>query len=370
MSSVMSRATYRCPPMRDVVDALTAIPDRGACTDAERRAALWVHDDLRRRRCEPWVETVWVRPQWQWSLVWHGALGVAVSLASTAVPAVGLGGALLALSLGLELAGFPVLTRFFYRRATQLVVAEPPGDGIALWLVAHTDAPRCGGAFRERWRRLARRLFPLWLTVAAFLAVTALAAVRATGTEEAWVGAVQLLPTVVLLAAAAVALDSVLSGWSPGASDAAGLAVALAVHEELTTRAPHRLSAGLLVAGAGELFPYGFRVWRRAEKPAAAATVVIELGPCGSGAVAWSTANAQLAQACGDAGERLPARRPTAASRTLPSLYVRTVGAGGVPQRVRTEHDTAAAVDDATLDVVYDFVLDTVERLDATLRRA
>src|SRR4051812_42685321 len=126
--------------MRDVVDALTAIALRGACTDAERRAALWLHDDLRKRRYEPWVETVWVRPQWHWSLVWHGALGVAVSLASTAVPAIGLGGAALALSLGLELAGFPVLTRLFYRRATQLVVVEPPPRGIRLWLVAHTDA--------------------------------------------------------------------------------------------------------------------------------------------------------------------------------------------------------------------------------------
>jgi hypothetical protein len=93
---------------------------------------------------------------------------------------------------------------------------------------------------------------------------------------------------------------------------------------------------------------------------------MIELGPCGSGEVAWWTHNPQLREAC--AGTGLPARRPTATSRTLPSLYVRTVGAGGVPQRVRTEHDTAAAVDEAALDAVYDFVLDAVDRLDAALR--
>jgi hypothetical protein len=353
--------------MHDVVDALTAIPRRGACTDAERRAALWLHDDLRKRRYEPWVETVWVRPHWHWSLVWHGALGVAASLASTAVPAIGLAGAVLALSLGLELVGFPVMSRLFYRRATQLVVAEPEPRGVRLWLVAHTDAPRCGGAFRERWRRLARRVPVTWLVVAALVAVTALAAIRAAGTEAEWVGVVQLFPTVVLLATAAAALDSVLSDLSPGASDAAGVAVALALHEELTTRAPSRLSTGLLLAGAGEAFPFGYRAWRRSEKPEAEETVIVELGPCGSGAVAWSTANPQLAQACGDAGRRLPARRPTTLSRALPSLYVRTVGAGGVPQRVRTEHDTAAAVDDATLDAVYDFVLDAVDRLDAAL---
>jgi hypothetical protein len=34
---------------------------------------------------------------------------------------------------------------------------------------------------------------------------------------------------------------------------------------------------------------------------------------------------------------------------------------------VRTEHDTAAAIDDAALDAVYDFVLATVDRLDTAL---
>lgn len=355
--------------MRDVVEALSAIPGRGACTDAERRAALWLHDDLRKRRYDPWMETVWVRPQWQWSAFWHGTLGVAASLASTAVPAAGLAGIVLALSLGLELLGIPVLSRLFYRRATQLVVVEPPGDGVRVWLLAHTDAPRCGGAFRERWRRLGRAVPAGWVVVAALLAVVALAAVRASGAEGSGIGVAQVVPTFVLLGAAAIALDSVLSDWSPGASDAGGVAAALAIHEELTTRAPRRLSVGLVLAGAGEAFPLGYGVWRRTEKPVAAETVVVELGPCASGTVAWATHNDQLAAAC-TSGTRLPVRRPTSLSRRLPSLYVRTVGPGGVPPRVRTEHDTPDTVSDATLEAVYDFVLDAVDRLDASLTRS
>ncbi|MEA2125670.1 MAG: hypothetical protein QOI80_2452, partial [Solirubrobacteraceae bacterium] len=294
--------------MRDVVEALTGIPDRGACTDAERRAALWLHGDLRKRGYEAWVETVWVRPQWAWSLVWHGALGVAVSLVSTAVPEVGLGAILLAVSLALELVGVPVLSRLFYRRATQLVVVEPPGAGIKLWLVAATDAPRCGAGFRERWRRLLRRLPALWLAVASLVAVAILGALRTAGIEGGAIGAVQLVPTVLLLACAAVALDALLSDWSPGASEAGGVAVALALHEELTRRAPARLSVGLLLCGAGATFPYGFRAWRRSEKPVPADTVIVELGPCGSGEVAW-TARHPLLVAAAD-GRRLPARRP------------------------------------------------------------
>jgi hypothetical protein len=368
--AVGGRPGIMARPMRDVVETLTGFEGRGACTDAERRAAVWLHDDLRARGYEAWVETVWVRPQWAWMLVWHGALGVVASLVATAVPAVGLAGIVLALSLGLELRGVPVLTRLFYRRATQLVVVEPPAAApVRLWLVAHTDAPRGGGAFRERWRRWTARAWPglAWWVVGALLWVVVMGAIRAAGADGGWIGAVQLVPTVALLAAAAVALDVVLSAWTPGASDAGGVAVALALHEELTRRAPARLSVGLVLAGAGEAFPYGFRAWRRAERPAAADSVVVELGPCGSGAVAWTSRHPQLVAAA--PGGQTPAHRPTAATRSLPSLYVRTVGAGGVPPRVRTEHDTAAAVDDAALDAVYDFVLEVVDALDESLAR-
>jgi hypothetical protein len=329
--------------MRDVVEALTAFRDRGACTDAERRAALWLHDDLRTRGYEAWVETKWVRPQWAWSLVWHGALGVALSLASTAVPEVGVGAVLLALSLGLEFLGVPVLARLFYRRATQVVVVEPPGPGISLYLVAHTDAPRGG---------LGSRLLPVvWLAVVALVGVAMLGAARTAGSEGTWVGAIQLVPTVVLLAFAAASLDSLLSSWPPGAADAGGVGVALALHEELTRQAPSRLSVGLLLCGAGEGWPHGFRAWRRSEKPSPEGTVIIELGPCGSGDVLWDTRQPQLAEAA--AGRRVRARRPTTLSWRLPTLYVRT--------------DGRTTVDQPGLDAVYEAVLDTIDRLDEAL---
>ncbi len=348
--------------MRDVVDNLTQFTGRGACTDAERRAARWLHDDLLARGYDPWMETVWVRPQWAWSLVWHAGLGVAVSLAATAVPAIAAGAVVLALSW--VLGG---LVRLFYRRATEIVVVEPPrADAISLWLIAHTDAPRCGAGFRERWRRWLAKAHPTWLLLGLLLAIAVIGALRAAGVEGRAIGAVQLIPTVGLLACAAVALDSVLSDWSPGASDAAGVAVALALHEELTRRPPSRFSVGLVLAGAGEAWPHGFRRWLRSEQRSSEDTVLVELGPCGSGSVAWSTRHPQIATAGGPEGRRT-VRRPTARTRGLGWLYLRTVGTGGVPARVRTEHDVAAAVDDAAMEAAYDFVLATVDRLDAAL---
>lgn len=355
------------PYMRDVVDALSSFPGRGACTDAERRAALWVHDDLRARRYDAWVETVWVRPQWALVLLLHAAAGVAVSLTATALA---LPAAIAALAVAASYV-LGALARLFYRRATQLVVVEPaPHAQISLWLVAHTDAPRCGAAFRERWRRWAARVHPSWLLVGGLLAVAALAGVRALGVEGEWLGAVQIVPTIVLLGVAAVALDVLLSPWSPGASDgASGVAVALALHEELTQRPPQRLAVGLILAGAGEAYGFAFRAWRRSERPVPDDTVIVEIGPCGSGSPAWSARHPLLVEAC--AGTRqLRAARPTAAGRPLPSLYVRGVGPGGVPPRVRTPHDTAAAVDEGALEATYDFVLDAVDRLDTALVRS
>ena len=253
----------------------------------------------------------------------------------------------------------PVLARLFFRRATQTVVVEPPGDGIRVWLVARTDTDRSGAAFRERWRRWTRRLPVPWLVVVALLWVVAMGAVRASGAEGAWVGAVQLVPTAVLLAAAAVALDHVLSDWTPGAASAGGVAVALALHEELTRRAPERLSVGLLLCP-----PAAFRAWRRSERPVAADTVMVELGACGGGEVAWATRHPQLVAAAGDRGRRLTARRTP-----LPTIAVSTVSPGGVPARIFSSHDTADAVDEAALDAVYDFALETIDRLDASLTR-
>ena len=55
---------------------LSRFEARGPCTDAERRAAGWLHDDLRANGHEAWVETHWVRPQWALSLALHATVGV------------------------------------------------------------------------------------------------------------------------------------------------------------------------------------------------------------------------------------------------------------------------------------------------------
>src|SRR3954454_11402278 len=113
--------------LADVVEDLCRFERRGSGRDAERRAAVWLHDDLRARGHEAWVETVWVRPHWWWSLGLHGLVGVAASLVSTAMPVAGAAAAAVAfVSYLLEVAGAGTLLGLVrFRRATQLVVVEP-----------------------------------------------------------------------------------------------------------------------------------------------------------------------------------------------------------------------------------------------------
>jgi hypothetical protein len=216
----------------------------------------------------------------------------------------------------------------------------------------------------------------VWVAIA-LAAVVAACAARVAGAEGNLVGALQFVPTVVLLLAATAALDIGLSEVSHGASDdASGVAIAIALHEELTAGPPERLSAGLLLAGAGELFPLALRAHLRAERPAAEATVLLELGPCGGGAPAWHTHHPQLAAAAGAVSEpaapRRRVNRPTATGAAhalgLPAIFVRCLDARGISPRARTARDTPDALDDDAMETAVDFCLALVDGVDAELR--
>jgi hypothetical protein len=242
--------------MRSAVDGLCSFTGRGACTDAERRAAVWLHDELRSRGHEAFVETRWVRPQRAFTLALGALLAVIGSLVSTASPVAGLAVAGAgALVLALHWAAVPL--PFLPRRATQDVLS---GDA-PLVVAAAYDAPRRGLVLNDRWRRFLR---PRSGAVLCGLAVTAAAGARVAELDAGWLGAAQLVPTVVLLVAVAAAADIMLSGWSPGANDnASGVAVALALHDEL---AP---DVALLLVGAGHAVRRG--------------GIALEIGPCGAG---------------------------------------------------------------------------------------
>jgi hypothetical protein len=361
------------------IERLTAIAGRGAGTDAERRAAVWLERDLDERGHAAWAETFWLRPGWAWPVVLAAALGAGGSLAAVAWPLAGLIAAVLAaVSLALEGAGLTsplrLLTR---RRATQNVVALPePHDGVTLLVCAPYDAPRRGLVLNDRWRALAARLGDArpWLAGCA-LVIAACAAARQSGVDAIWLGAVQLVPTIVLIAALAAAVDIALSDFSPGAGPASAAAVALAVHEELAAD-PEAMPAGLILYGAGASGPHALRAQLRREKADRRRTVVLELGPCTSGEPAWRTRHPQLRRAAGLAAGalelELPRRRPRPARgvRSLPAVRIACLDARGIAARSHQPDDTAEAADVAATERAIDLALGIADALAAELASA
>ena len=339
--------------MRSVVDGLCSFAGRGACTDAERRAALWLHG---RVRTQAYVETVWVRPQ-RWAVLALGCLlCVAGGLVAVAAPIAGLVAAAIgALSLCVEALGWVGPVRYLFpRRATQHVLTAGHERGVPLVIAAAYDVPRRGLVLNERWRRW--RLPPAALP-ACGVAVAGTAAARLAGVEAGWLGAVQLVPTIALLVALAAAVDVGLSDWAPGANDnASGVAVALAVFDELERVPPHALAPALLLVGAG-------RTVRRAARGYVEG-VLLELGPCGLGRPAVRARHPQAVAAAERAAAALGARvggpRPAAAG-----VRIACVDERGVVPRAHQADDTV--VEEASMEAALDLALGVVDALDGAL---
>ena len=242
-------------------------------SEAERAAA---------RRLAAWLrargDAAEVRPRraWPQALAATGvgaAIGAGGSLLSVVSAPAGLACAAVgALVVTLEAAGIagPVRLLFPAREIADVYVA-PDDVGRALVVCAGFGSSRQGLRRVPRW----------WLLGAAALVLAACVA-RAGGVGGLWLGLVQLIPTIVLLAAVAGAIDAGLAGWGPGERDAA--AVAVAVHDELAARPPASLSPALLLYGAA--------------RPRLEAAVVLEIRP-GAGVTARDPAVRRATDALG-----------------------------------------------------------------------
>ena len=151
--------------------ALTAFDGRGAGTDAERRAAGWLAQQIRLGRREARLEAFWCRPNWALAHAWHCLLAVAGSLLMVSHPMVGGALVLVALLSVLAdgLAGHSLGRRLTPERASQNVVSPAPARGgasppppadppVRLIVTANYDAGRTGLAYRDLLRVPAARL--------------------------------------------------------------------------------------------------------------------------------------------------------------------------------------------------------------------
>lgn len=390
-----------------IVTGLARVAPRGPGTDAERRAARWLaavlREDLDR---DADVETVWVRPAQALVVALHAAVGVAGSVVAVTRPAIGLGLALAALvSWVLDGLGIVHLgRRLTPARATQNLVSPPTAATrsgrqriVRLVIAASYDAGRGGLARREAARRLVARARGLTggrlpgagtFVAAGLAAVAALAGLRLAGIEGTWVGAVQLVPTVGLMAALALAVDTALARTVPGAGDpASGAAVAIALAGALDRDPPRHLGVELVLAGAGEGPSLGMREFVRARRGRwrPEATAVLHVAACGRGRPRWWTSDGPvvpqrlhptLAGLAADVAADHDARPHRGRGATgawrarragWPAIAVGCLADDAWPPDSHTARDTADRVDPAAMRAALEFSLDLVRELDEDL---
>jgi hypothetical protein len=383
----------------EITRELAAIAGRGPCTDAERRAARALARRLRAAGRRPRTETVWVRPQWPWIWLLHAVLGIAGSVVSVDSPVVGLSIAGAAALSGLgELTGRArVVALLWPRRATQNLVSGPPDDRapVKLIVAAPYDAARSAtGAARMlsgadgRIRHLlgGRWPSPLGLLALALVAIAGCAGARVAGVEAEWLGAVQLVPTVVCIVATALLVDLAIAPPTRGANaNASAAAVAIALVAALDARPPRRLDVELVLTGAGDGPALGMRAYVAARRRGAKAEriAVLAIEPSAGGEANYWTHDgpllgtrlhprlARLAAEAGGRGHR--GRGITGALRARqagwPAIAVGALDARGRAPRARERTDTAEHADEAAMGAALDLALKVVRRLDEDLAR-
>jgi hypothetical protein len=404
-----SRRMDALDPMA-IVRALTGCANRGAGSDAERRAANWLATQCSAVGHEVEIDTFWCRPNWALAHLWHVGLALAGSLITLASPIVGI--VLLTIALvsvsADAISGTSLGRRLSPERASQNVIASTRGDTAAtaprveLVLTANYDAGRVGLAYRlraltARPTQLIHGLTPGWLgwLSVAIVWLLAVAILRQAGHTSQVVGALQLPPTVGLLLGFALLLELATADWSPAAGDnATGVAAVLQVASALSAAPPQHLRVKVVLAGAGDAEQIGLRRHLSARRRTprrlrpvrsrTADTVVLAVAATGNGTPYWRHGDgallplrysallrrlaAQIAEAeahmqahprrgRGNAGA-LPAR-----AAGLPALTI-----GGDPlSRSHMKTDAPDAVDPQAIERTAQFALLLIDAIDTAV---
>lgn len=409
----------------ETVTGLAQFDRRGAGTDSERRAALWLCGELQASGHDARLETFWCRPSWAFAHAWHVALGLAGSLVAVSHPSIG--GAMILVAILSVIAdavtGLSPGRRLTPERASQNVVvdggaeagagvvagadagggAAGVGDGrVRLIVTANYDAGRMGLAYRDRVRAACARLrsltgglSPGWLgwLVIGLVWLLAVAILRLEGTRGTTAGIAQLLPTVALVIVLAMLIELASADFGPAAGDnGSGVATALALARALDAGPPARLTVELVLQGAGEGDAIGLRRYLRSRREAlnVTNTVVLGIAPCSAGRPRWWVSDGSLVPVgyfrrlralCADVARAeanlvaqphrgrgvtpaLPAR-----AHGLPAITIGCLDARGLVPRSHTPRDTAASVDSGALDAALAFALELVDAIDADVGR-
>lgn len=358
------------------VEALAQFRGRCAGTDAERRAAGHLRNQLTDMGREADLQSIRVWPRFGVAHALHALLAVVGSVVAVSTPAPGSALVLLAALLTfLDAAGYlRVVRAMLGGRASQNVESREHTDKPGVLVVAAGyDSPRESGALGLSTRLLRDP----WLAMTAFmLVILVCGAVRLAGIDSIVVTAVQFVPTVLLILIIPALIDVHLSGAGEDRAGAGAVVTTLRLAEDLGGQLEH-FDLWVVLTGANQPFALGMAAWLRQRRKELdrQRTAVVSIGAAGSGPVRYTRREGPIfsqrshrnlvrlsrevaEDAAGqDASEvrayvsREPSNAARAISRGLPSITLSTAG--------------REAADDDALDRLHAFAREVIERLDA-----
>jgi hypothetical protein len=286
-------------PLEEILE----IESRAPGTDAERRTANLLREQLVKRGRQAELQAVYVHRSPETVQALHAILGVVASVVSAYLAPLGFALLLLVIaSCYLDLSSrFYLLRRLLFRRGSQNVISpgNRPDARERIILVAGCDVPRTGWMKGSRAFEMRRR-FPKrahgWLGVYRVLLWAGLAPLllligaRLAGYDPTWITIVQILPTVILAVVAFLLIDSSLATPSPGASEnASGVIACMDLAKRLDTSPVQHLDIWIVFAGGSTCFGEGMRSFfadKRLRDPERRTTVV-ELQAVGAGTICF-----------------------------------------------------------------------------------
>jgi hypothetical protein len=387
-------------PHQDTIERLAAFAGRAPGTSAEREAAEFLAQELRRTGREADVEPTRVRPAYHLTHALHCVFAVFGSVVAVATPALGIGVLLLvAASMFGDLTGRFHLLRFLAPRRSSQNVTSPgsrPDAPAKLVLTAHYDAARSGVIFAHRRKPAPRPIRALsrlgsridvffWATVAVLVIALVRLATGITSDESAALTIVQFVPTVLLLVGVLLFVDVALSEAVPGANDnASGVAAVLELARKLEAEPPHHLDVWVVLTGANEGLMLGMREWMRAHREDIdpRRTFFVNFESVGRGEVRYVRGegfvvieqhDARLVRLCESIGTGKPHVLRFGTDAVIPTMrgfssitICCTDPYGRIPDRHR-QSDTADKIDPAAMQAAGDFARKLVHRIDAEL---
>jgi len=275
----------------DLLKLAVEIGPRGACTEAEGRAADYIRERFAESGLETSVQEFKTITTYSYLYVIYLSVAIACGILSYWFPYFVAPAALIIAALfALDLETFPLLSRLLPHRGSRNVIGEMPAeDGeVRLVVVAHYDSARAALSFHPKMVKNFRMSFSMMIGSVFIVAALALSnfIIRAiTGSANFWVWVAALVFCAYLLVPLVLMLHrEAAMEYTPGANDnASGVVTMLALVDKMGE--PESLLPGVMfvATGAEEVGTAGMIEFLKANGDRVRDALIVNLDNLGTG---------------------------------------------------------------------------------------